>query len=96
MKLKAHSGSGGQQYRRIFGDDDGVFVMRGEAAVGGADGPAVSGENRLAGAAGDDGLDRDNEAFGQEVRGDGSGQLGTLGFSWMVRPMPWPHRSRMT
>ena len=51
----------------MLGDDDGVLVVSGEAAVGGADGPAIAVEGDAARGGGDDGLDGDDEAFGEEV-----------------------------
>ena len=43
--------------------------MSGEAAVRGADSPSILGEDGFAGAAGNDGLDRDDEAFSQNIGG---------------------------
>ena len=51
----------------MLGDDDGVLVVSGEAAIGGTDGPAVAVEGDAAGGGGDDGLDGDDEAFGEEM-----------------------------
>src|SRR5580692_8759172 len=67
---------GGKQDRFVFGDDDGVLVEGGEAAVGGADGPPVAVEGDAAGGCGDDGLDGDDEAFGEEMAGAGIGVIG--------------------
>src|SRR5580700_4083198 len=67
---------GGKQNRLTLGDDDGVFVVGGEAAVGGADGPAVAVERDAASGGGDDGLDGDHETFGEEIAGAGVGVIG--------------------
>ena len=47
--------------------------MGGEAAVSGADGPAVPVEGDAAGGRGDDGFDGDDEAFGEQMAGAGVG-----------------------
>ena len=60
-------GDCGEKDGVALGDDDGVLVVGGEAAVGGADGPAVAVERDAAGAGGDDGLDGDDEAFGEQI-----------------------------
>ena len=62
-----------------FGDDDSVLVMGGEAAVDGADGPAVAVKGDAACGGGDDGLDSDDEAFGEEMAGIGIGIVGYAG-----------------
>ena len=51
-----------------------------EAAIGGAHGPAIAGQDRFAGAAGDDGLDGDDQAFGEEIVGGRIGPVGHAGF----------------
>ena len=56
-----------------------MLVVSGEAAVGGADGPAVAVERDVAGAGGDDRLDGDDEAFGEEMAGVGIGVVGDSG-----------------
>jgi len=70
---------GSEQDGVALGDDDGVFVVGGEAAVGGADGPAVAVEGNAAGSSGDDGLDGDDQAFGEEMAGFGIGEVGDAG-----------------
>jgi len=60
--------------------------MSGQATVGGAHGPSIAGEDGFAGAAGDDGLNRDDQAFGEEI-GRGVGQW-NAGLLVDVRPMP--------
>ena len=69
----------GEQDRLALGDDDGVLVMGGETAVGGTDRPAVAVERDAAGARGDDGLDGDDEAFGEEMAGERIGEIGDAG-----------------
>jgi hypothetical protein len=63
----------------VLGDDYGVFVVSGEAAVGGADGPAVAVEGDAAGAGSNDGLDGDDETFGEEMAGGGVSIIGDAG-----------------
>jgi hypothetical protein len=53
--------------------------VSGEAAVGGADGPAISGEDGAAGFAGDDGFDGDDEAFSEQAGGGWIGPVGDAG-----------------
>src|SRR5277367_2671281 len=72
--------SGREEDRRAFRDDDGVLVVSGEAAVSRADGPAIAVEGYAAGACGDDGLDRDHQAVGEEVARFGVGVIGDAGF----------------
>src|SRR5271155_4142173 len=67
---------GGEKDGVAFGDDDGVLVVGGEAAVGGADGPAVAVEGDAACGGGDDRLDRDYEAFDKEMASVGVGVIG--------------------
>ena len=70
---------GGEQDRVALGDDDGVLVVGGEAAVGGADGPAVAVERDAACAGRDDGLDGDDKALSEEMAGAGVGVIGDAG-----------------
>jgi hypothetical protein len=56
-----------------------VLVVGGEAAVGGADGPAVAVEGDAACGSGDDGLDGDDEPFGEEMACVGVGIVGDAG-----------------
>jgi hypothetical protein len=57
-----------------------VLVVGGEAAISGADGPAVAAKGDATGGGGDDGLDGDDEAFGEEMAGCGIGIIGDTGF----------------
>ena len=50
-----------------------------KAAVGGADGPAVAVEGDVAGAGGDDGLDGDDQALGEQVARERVGKIGDAG-----------------
>jgi hypothetical protein len=65
-----------------------MLVMGGEAAVGGADGPAIAGEDDLPERLAMMGSMVMTRPSVRKSEAEGSGQLGTLGFSWMVRPMP--------
>src|ERR1700743_3539193 len=58
---------GGQKKRLAFGDDNGVFVVRGKASIGRADCPAVAIERDAAGGRDDDWFDGDDETFGENV-----------------------------
>jgi hypothetical protein len=53
------------QHRLALRDDQRVFIMRGQAPVRRADGPAVALQDALAFAGGDDGLDRDDQPLGE-------------------------------
>ncbi|HLZ92368.1 MAG TPA: hypothetical protein VKQ28_11680 [Candidatus Acidoferrum sp.] len=50
-----------------------------EAAIGGADGPAVAVERNATRGGGDDGLDGDDQSFGEEMTGCGVGVVGDAG-----------------
>jgi len=76
VRLRCH---GGQEDRFAARDDDSVLVMRGEAAVGCADGPAVAVERDAARTSGDDGLDSDDETFGEQVARERVGEIGDAG-----------------
>lgn len=62
-----------------MGDDDCVFVMSREAAIGRAYGPAVAVERDAAGACGNDGLDGDDEALGEQMPSQGVGEVWDAG-----------------
>ena len=42
---RSRDSGGGEQERLVFGNDEGVLVVGGESAVGGANGPAIAGED---------------------------------------------------
>src|SRR5690349_7341179 len=62
-----------------MGDDDCVLVMSREAAIGCTYGPAVAVERDAAGACGNDGLDGDDKAFGEQMSGQGVGEVWDAG-----------------
>jgi len=70
---------GGEQDRFALRDDDSMLVMRGKAAVGGANGPAIAIQGDAAGGGRDDGLDGDDKAFGEEMAGFGGGVVRDAG-----------------
>src|SRR5690242_2710548 len=56
-------GSSGQANRSILGDDQGVLVMRREAAITRSDRPSISLQNTAACPGGDDWLDGDDQSL---------------------------------
>src|SRR5712671_1931472 len=66
------SPSRSREYQRLtVGNDDGVLVVGGRPAIGGAYGPAVFLHQRIASAEGDDGLDGDNQSLRKHLVGSG-------------------------
>jgi hypothetical protein len=65
-----------EKERLALGDDECVFVMSGEGMIGRAHGPFVGVEGYLAGAGGDNGLDRKDQAFGEQRAIEGVGVVG--------------------
>src|ERR1700729_1568043 len=59
--------SGGEDQRRAGSDHDGVLDVGRRGAGGGQDRPAVAGKLDLATAGGDDRLDRQHEALGEQL-----------------------------
>ena len=89
-------GGRGEHERAAVGDHDRVLELCRQAAVGGAERPAVAALDGDVGARRQERLDGEDEALPQRDVVAMRSMLGMLGPSWSDAPTPWPHRLPIT
>ena len=65
-----------EEDRFAASNDQGVFIMSCQGVIRGANSPTVAIDSNAAGVDGNDGLDGDDEALGENVASQGIGEVG--------------------